>query len=96
MMLHTLVVYITPTRKQVDEAFNTLQTWQALATGLPLLVDRLRALEALHLASASFAQRLEKVTCFFILVLGPVFLFQHPCFFFFFPFPLPAFAMVHF
>lgn len=47
---------------QVEEAFATLQTWQGVAAGLPALVDRLRALESLHLASASFAQRLEQVT----------------------------------
>lgn len=46
---------------QVEEAFATLQTWQGLAAGLPALVERLRALETLHLASASFAQRLEQV-----------------------------------
>lgn len=47
---------------QVEEAFATLQTWQGVVAGLPALVDRLRALESLHLASASFAQRLEQVT----------------------------------
>ena len=46
---------------QVEEAFTTLETWQEIAVGLPALVDRLRALETLHLASASFAQRLEQV-----------------------------------
>ncbi|CAM9361925.1 unnamed protein product [Ectocarpus fasciculatus] len=45
----------------VDEAFATLETWQGIAAGLPALVDRLQALETLHLASASFAQRLEQV-----------------------------------
>eukprot|EP00752_Nemacystus_decipiens_P001607 g1567.t1 len=47
--------------KKVEEAFTTLETWQEIAAGLPALVDRLRALETLHLASASFAQRLEQV-----------------------------------
>lgn len=46
---------------QVEEAFATLEAWQGVAHGLPALVDRLRALETLHLASASFAQRLEQV-----------------------------------
>lgn len=46
---------------QVDEAFATLETWHGIAAGLPALVDRLQALETLHLASASFAQRLEQV-----------------------------------
>lgn len=46
---------------QVEEAFATLETWQEIAAGLPALVDRLQALETLHLASASFAQRLEQV-----------------------------------
>lgn len=46
---------------QIEEAFATLETWQEIAVGLPALVDRLRALETLHLASASFAQRLEQV-----------------------------------
>lgn len=46
---------------QVEEAFATLEAWQGVADGLPALVDRLRALETLHLASASFAQRLEQV-----------------------------------
>lgn len=49
-------------RFQVEEAFTTLETWQEVAAGLPALVDRLRALETLHLASASFAQRLEQVS----------------------------------
>lgn len=48
-------------RFQVEEAFTTLETWQEVAAGLPALVERLRALETLHLASASFAQRLEQV-----------------------------------
>ncbi|CAM9912197.1 unnamed protein product [Ectocarpus sp. 4 AP-2014] len=43
------------------EAFATLENWQGIAAGLPALVDRLQALETLHLASASFAQRLEQV-----------------------------------
>ncbi|CAN0370568.1 unnamed protein product [Pylaiella littoralis] len=47
--------------KKVEEAFATLEAWQGVAHGLPALVDRLRALETLHLASASFAQRLEQV-----------------------------------
>eukprot|EP00903_Cladosiphon_okamuranus_P021395 g19665.t1 len=47
--------------KKVEEAFAILETWQEVAVGLPALVDRLRALETLHLASASFAQRLEQV-----------------------------------
>ncbi|CAN0275106.1 unnamed protein product [Ectocarpus sp. 12 AP-2014] len=45
----------------VEEAFATLENWQGIAAGLPALVDRLQALETLHLASASFAQRLEQV-----------------------------------
>ncbi|CAM9542422.1 unnamed protein product [Laminaria digitata] len=45
----------------VEGAFATLQAWQGIAAGLPALVDRLRALETLHLASASFAQRLDQV-----------------------------------
>ncbi|CBJ32685.1 conserved unknown protein [Ectocarpus siliculosus] len=47
--------------KKVEEAFATLENWQGIAAGLPALVDRLQALETLHLASASFAQRLEQV-----------------------------------
>ncbi|CAN0490505.1 unnamed protein product, partial [Ectocarpus sp. 12 AP-2014] len=45
----------------VEEAFAILENWQGIAAGLPALVDRLQALETLHLASASFAQRLEQV-----------------------------------
>ncbi|CAM9642298.1 unnamed protein product, partial [Hapterophycus canaliculatus] len=47
--------------KKLEEAFATLEAWQGIAAGLPALVDRLQALETLHLASASFAQRLEQV-----------------------------------
>eukprot|EP00904_Undaria_pinnatifida_P010902 jgi/Undpi1/6942/HiC_scaffold_21.g09416.m1 len=48
-------------QKKIEGAFATLQAWQGIAAGLPALVDRLRALETLHLASASFAQRLDQV-----------------------------------
>ncbi|CAN0406693.1 unnamed protein product [Discosporangium mesarthrocarpum] len=49
--------------KKVEEAYSTLQSWEAVSAGLPSLVERLRTLEALHRASTSFTQRLDKVWC---------------------------------